>query len=110
MANIRTALAVIVVFLSCSPSFAVDRNLFWKGKPPPGSIHVGNFTPGGCDQVCEDIGYCIDWRSSIKDGSCWLIINRKDPRFVEFAKSCPQQRVHAKIEESGSRLLCKGDD
>lgn len=110
MAHVKTAAVVMIVFLSCSMSFAADRNLFWKGKPPPGSIHVGNFTPGGCDQVCEDTEYCIDWRSSIKDGSCWLIIDREDPRFVEFAKSCPQQRFHAEIEESGSRLLCKGDN
>jgi len=108
MASIKTAVAVIVVVLRCSPSFAADLNL--GGEVPPGSIHVGEFTPGGCAQVCEDAGFCNDWRIGMDTGACWLIVDREDPRFVELAKSCPQQTFHAEIEELDTQLLCKGDD
>jgi len=100
----------LMFFLSCSPSFAADINLLRGGKPPPGSIYVGKFTPGGCDQVCEDVGFCSDWRISMKDGACWLIIDREDPRFVQLATSCPQQKFHAEFVGPDAQLLCEGDD
>jgi len=109
LASIKTAIAVAVVVLHCSPSLATD-DLNLVGKPPPGSIHVGNFTPGGCAQVCEDVEFCTDWRVVLKTGACWLIIDREDPRFVELSQSCPQQHFRAEIEEFDSQLLCRGED
>jgi len=108
MASIKTAIAVTVAVLLCSPSLAADLNL--GGEVPLGSIHVGEFTPGGCAQVCEDAGFCTDWRISTDTASCWLIIDREDPRFIELAKSCPQQAFRAEIMEADTQLLCKKGD
>lgn len=77
--------------------------------PPPGSVHVGEFTTGGCVHVCETLAMCKDAYINEKNGDCWLVLDRKHADFINLVKSCPRAEGRTfSAEMSGGtwRLAC----
>lgn len=52
---------------------------------------VGQFTPGGCYQICEDSSFC---KQIVEfEADCRLELDANHPDFMALAQNCPQARL-----------------